>query len=78
MSEKILIVEYEKILDEAIKAFDELLQFISPKAWWKFNKKVGPKSKAKAIAFLSDKSLRDWPKTVRRFKEYYQSRSSRK
>lgn len=53
VSQKVLVDEYRTIIENAIKAFDDLMQ-------------KGGYSEEEAIALLTDKSLPDWPKAVRR------------
>ena len=54
-SEEVLVVEYEKIIQKALKTYDVL------------TKEEG--SNSKAIHLLIDKPLKDWPKTIKRFLE---------
>ena len=63
-SQKLLVEEYRKIIENAVSAFDQLT-------------KKGLYSTDQAIALLSDKPLTDWPKTVRRLLEFRQRRESR-
>jgi len=54
-SERILVTEYEKIIQKSLKTYDVLA------------KEEG--SNSKAIHLLTDKPLKDWSKTVKRFLE---------